>query len=843
MSQRKDYQLKTRADEALMIATETRAISPLTLPEISPAQMPPQRLAQKEILNTLLQGKNPGEYMKETFSHPYTQGLNRQELLMELITMQMAREFALAERRLLLENKLPFYVHTAGMETHQIAVQRWLTNHDAYLPYYRGQAADLYRGGSPEDLLAQDLHRTGDTHSRSRQLGGHIASLERGTIPAISITGPNLLPAVGIGTALNNRREHGMPGNNNFQDKSAIAVAELGDATFAQGEVKEAITQAVKDKSATVIVGYNNLAGISMSLGDSSVDNDPILFARSFTDHGLNIAEVDGTKPVDLVKTTRSAITHTRNRRLPSLVLINNIFRLTDHTSSSNQDWYTPPEELERRKQFDILPKLQQLFVEIGVLTEADLARLTQATRQRIDQAVNEVLGRPTEDPSLVYKDVYSSKSKFGPKQISSNPAVPTVDHLQSSRTAGIDYTDKKRPGFQITGRLYENLVLAQEMRRDPRIVVYGEDVGTLTKDGWDMLPEYFKQKVEQKADKLTPEQIERGYQALKTIEKGYGFEEDPENLAAFAGIIDGKGGVFRITQFLDFLYGKQRSFNFPISEAGIIGTATGRALAGEIPVVEIQFDAYTSPAYQQIHDYLSTLRWRGGGQFGAGMVIRMQGMNRVGGNGIDKAGGIGGIGHGAADISRFIVPGLRHFIPGDVEDMGAGLREAIRVAREHQDPVLVYEPINLYSDKGNYQGAEAHIPLGEAEVVRSGKDLTFLTWSNNVRIAKALANTLGLEGYDVGVINARALGDQFDWDTVVPEIEKANKVMIFEAGRKDGGLLAGQLQQQLFEQLDAPVVWHPARFVPMPAGEENEAYVVPQYSDVLDRARQLIRY
>lgn len=840
-----NYKPSDRGSEALFIARESRSASGLIIPEHSPIQTPARRDVQWEMVNRLAATEDDPElFLKSCIDHDYAQGLNRGELLVEYATMHLAREFAYAERNLNRQGQLEFFVHSSGIEFHQVGIQRWLDNQDPYLPYYRGQTADLHRGGTPEEQLAQDLHRVGDTHSNARQLAGHMASAARGIIPAISITGPNLLPAVGIGNAINDRiKNPNFPPGGNFSKRDAIAVADLGDGTFAQGEVMEAISQAVKDEAATMFVGYNNLAAISMGLKDSSVAGDPILFARSFANHGLLIKDVDGRSLTGFVNAARDAVSYTRESRRPSLLFINNLYRVTDHTSSAFQPWYTAPEELERRKQFDVLPNLKRLYIEAGIATNEQLEFLEQAIKSRIQAAVEEVLARPYENPETVYQDVYAPEFSFGPKKLSENPAVPTVDHLQSTKTEGVHYPEKRNTGIEISGRMYENLVLAQEMRRDPRIVVYGEDIATIGKDGWDILPSYFEQKVAEKKDKLSSDEIELGHLALSDVLKGRGFEADPEAIAAFAQIMDGKGGVFRVTQFLDFLYGRDRLFNFPIREASIIGTATGRALAGEIPIVEIQFDAYTSPAYQQIHDYLSTLRWRGAGQFGAGMVIRMQGMNRVGGNGIDKAGGIGGIGHGAADITRFEVPGLRHFIPGDVEDMGMGLREAIRVARMYKDPVLFYEAINMFNDKGFYQGPEAHVPLGEAEVIKSGSDLLYIAWSNNVRIAKKLAETLEAEGHSVGVLNARSLADQFDWDTAIPQIKKANKIMIFEAGRKDALGLAGQIQQQAFEYLDSPIVTVPARYVPMPAGELNEAYVVPQFPDVLDRSRKLLAY
>lgn len=827
---------------ATLLAPVTETSSGIKEPE--PIAKNPERALQHRIINQALSGReNLSSDLAETFDDPFAQGLNREALLLEYTTAQLARQYAITERNWYRSGSgdIQFYVHTAGMEIAQIAVQRHLSNDDAYGPYYRGQAADLYRGGTPQELFAQDMSRTGDTHSKSRQLGGHVASDWRSELPAISMTGAHMLTMVGIATALNNRQKYPQRKHSRFSRNDAIAVAELGEASMAEGEVMEALSQAVKDKSALVTVVYDNEAGISMGKEDTSVASDPILFARSYEPHGFLIKEVSGMKLYELVETARDVVCYTREKRMPSLLLIRDLYRVTDHTSSSQQEAFTAPNELERRKTFDKLSAYKTHLAEIGIATLEELTAIEQGAKQAIEEALEEVIARPIEKPEKVYEDVYSPHSTYGPIHISNRESVPSLDHLQSTRTEGVDYTDKHRQGPEISARLYTSLVLAQEMKRDPRIVVYGEDVAMVTAADWHNLDTYFSQRSRQKNEIFSQEAIERARTVLDLVQNGQGYKTQPEDFAVFAELMEGKGGVFKHTQFLQWLFGQKRVHNFPIREAGIVGTAIGRAIAGELPVIEMQFDAYTSPAFQQIHDVLSTLRWRGAGQFSAGMVIRIQGMNRIGGDGITRPGGIGGIGHGASDISRFLVPGLRHFIPGDVEDMGAGLREAIRVAGTSHEPVLVYEPINLSNEKGIYQGPSAHIPLGEAEVVNSGEDLTIIAWSNNVRIAKAVSDQLAEEGMDAGVINARALGNQFDWEKVGTEIKRSNRVLIIDAGRKDGDLLAGKIQAQFFDYLDAPVISLGSREVPMPAGKRNEAFVVPQYEDIIAHARQLI--
>lgn len=799
----------------------------------------PNRVTQTEILNQAFgMRENLGNHLSETFGGRLYQGKTRGRIMTEYTTMTLARQYALEEVNIMRsgEGALSFYVHDSGLELAREAWASWTDNNDPNYPYYRGQTVFLHRGGTLEEMFAHDMHRVGDTSTRSRQLPGHYASEQANIIGPLSTTGANFPPAVGHARALED------------DENKRIVIAETGDATMGQGEVMEAVTQAVMDESPVLFVVYNNRAGISMGLKDTSPNDDPIGFARSFHNNGLLVVDVEGTDLEALMEAGRKVVEYTRNERKPALLHVKDLHRVTDHTSSSTQSTFTAPDELERRQGFDRLGQYRDRLVQDGVATEEELETIDQLIKERVRAAGDQVKQRPVEDPKKLYEDVYAPEFKFGPRRVSGISIVPTIDHLQSTRTPGVKYMERRQTGVELKGREYVSLEIARALKRYPNAVVIGEDVAMITKEDWQSLsvdgPEnYFYQRLRKYGDFLTDQQMSQAIRAFELVRLGQGYQADPESFATFSQIMEGKGGVFKNTQFGQWLFGERVS-NYAIREAGIIGTAVGLATEGMLPLAEMQFDVYTANAFQQLHDQVSSLRWRTGGQFKAGMVIRVQGGNRIGGNGIDRPGGLGGLGHGMAEYLRFLVPGLRHFIAGTVEDLGTGLREAFRVAHEYGEPVIVWEPISLANEVGYDQ--DAAVPLGEAEVRRSGTDLVIPAWSTNVRIAEKVSDELAKEGLSVGVVNMRGIGDQTDWDTLVPEIIKAGRVLIPEAGRLDSRLVAGDIQQQCYRYLKrdsdiSPVTVLPARYLPMAAGKENEAFTVPQYADVLSLARELI--
>jgi 2-oxoisovalerate dehydrogenase E1 component len=297
----------------------------------------------------------------------------------------------------------------------------------------------------------------------------------------------------------------------------------------------------------------------------------------------------------------------------------------------------------------------------------------------------------------------------------------------------------------------------------------------------------------------------------------------------------DPKGGVFTVTKGLSSKFGQERVFNSPLAESSIVGTAIGMALAGFLPVIEIQFGDYIWTAMMQIRNEVATMRWRSNGKFSCPMVIRVA---------------VGGYIHGALCHSQNIegffahLPGLYIAYPANAADAKGLLKQALRLS----DPVLFLEHKGLYRQSYAMQPepeSDYYLPFGQAAVVREGKSLTIVTYGMMVHKAVAVNDKLAKEGYELDVIDLRTIYP-VDWERIMASIARTGKVLVLHEDTLTAGFgaeLCAELANRAFEYLDAPVRRLAARDLPVPYSPELESAVLPQEAEIEQAVRELIRY
>ena len=281
---------------------------------------------------------------------------------------------------------------------------------------------------------------------------------------------------------------------------------------------------------------------------------------------------------------------------------------------------------------------------------------------------------------------------------------------------------------------------------------------------------------------------------------------EDP-NVVIFGEDVGPLGGVFRITDGLTRDFGEERVWDSPLAESGIVGTAIGMAMYGMRPVVEMQFDAFSYPAFEQIASHVAKMRNRTRGRVSLPMVIR-----------IPTSGGIGGVEHHSDSSEAYWThtPGLTVVTPSNPADAYSMLREAIR----SDDPVIFLEPKSHYWMKQGAQDSGPALPMNRAAVVREGTDVTLISYGPTVAVALKTAELAAEEDLSIEVVDLRSLSP-FDDETVGASVRKTGRAAVIHEAAQFGGYgaeVAARVTEREFFHLAAPVLRITGADIPFPA-------------------------
>ena len=703
-------------------------------------------------------------------SKPEWHGLRPEELIELYRVMYTSRRIDDREILMKRQNKIFFQISSAGHEAVTAAAGMVLkSGHDWFFTYYRDRALCLMLGMSPYEMFLQAVGAADDPSGGGRQMAGHFGHPAHNIVTSSSPTGTQFLQAVGCAEGLVRSRRLGLPHRTDeFRveaDGDEVVLVCTGDGTTSQGEFWEALNSASNLKLPVIFLVEDNGYAISVPVEVNTPGGSISKLVTGFP--GLYTQEVDGTDPLASYDVMQLATEYCRERKGPALVHAH-VTRPYSHSMSDDERLYKPESEREAEAERDPITTFAAYLIDQGLANDESIEKMKTEIDEQLAEAADRAAERPQPGADTVYHHVYS------PDVDPTSDAFDTEPVPEGDPTTVVDLL---------------NACLRDEMTRDPRIVVFGEDVADATRE-----------------------------QHLDGVK--------------------GKGGVFKVTANLQRQFGSARVFNSPLAEANIVGRAIGMAILGLKPVVEVQFFDYIWPAFHQLRNEMTTMRWRSNGAFKCPVVIRTTYGGYLTG---------GAIYHSQTGASLFThTPGMHVVCPSNAQDSNGLLRTAIRC----DDPVLFLEHKHLYRqtyNKGSYPGPEYMIPLGKANIVRPGSDLTIVTYGALVERTRKAIKLLEKHEIpvDVELIDLRTLSP-LDMDTIRESVKKTNRVIVAYEDAKSWGYgaeISARIADELFEWLDAPVRRITSTDTFVGYAPSLEAAILPQVDDIAEAIAELAEY
>jgi len=668
--------------------------------------------------------------------------------------VQCSRAMDAIEETTLVPAKKIFYQFSArGHDMAQVLLGLHLTHpKDAICGYYRSRPILLSLGVALEDALGSAMGRAGG-YSDGRDIGvvfNYPNTDGASALPMCGGVGAQYTPTAGYAQAI---EYHKSVLGDRYYD-GAIGVVLGGDASVATSGFWSALTIATTLKLPTLFYIEDNGYGISVPGKFQTPGENIAKNLASFS--GLHVLDGDGTDPEQAADLIADAVGHVRGGNGPCLLHLN-VPRLEGHSFQDTQA-YKSKDTIEREWLRDPLPKLKAHVVP-SLMSAADWDAAERATKERVERAAQIADQRPVAEPSLVTRFVFDE----GELQTEGG-------QLNAGYMAPVSSDQAKPEGARINMITAIRRTLDHELTINPRVVVFGEDVGP-------------------------------------------------------------KGGVHGVTLGMQEKHGEGRVFDTSLSEEGIIGRAVGMAIAGLMPVPEIQFRKYADPATEQIND-CGTMRWRTANRFAAPMVVRMP-------IGFFKCGDPW---HSQTNEVQFVhAPGWRVAAPSNAEDAVGLLRTALR----GNDPVMFLEHRNMLdaaSARRPYPGDGFALPFGRAKRVREGADITIVTWGAMLERCEAAAEK---SGASADILDLRTLAP-WDSEAVLASVRRTHRCLIVHEDIGTGGFgaeIAAVVADYAFLDLDAPVARVTMPDIPSPHHPDLMEWALPSVEKIAAKIEDLVRF
>jgi 2-oxoisovalerate dehydrogenase E1 component len=650
----------------------------------------------------------------------------------------------LEETRLVPEKKILYQFSARGHDMAQVLLGLRLKDGDAACGYYRSRPLLLALGVPLADALGSGMGRAGG-YSDGRDIGAVFNYPNPGgahALPMCGGVGAQYTPAAGWAQAIQYKTEVLGEG-----PMDAMALVLGGDASCATGGFWSALTIATTQQLPMLFYVEDNGYGISVPSSFQTPGGDIAANLASFS--GLTIFTGDGTEPAEAARLVEQAVAHARGRKGPALLRLT-VPRLEGHSFQDTQT-YKSEAVVAAEKARDPLPKLEAFCAAQGI---NDWSAIGEAAAAEVEAARADAEARPVSSPRAVTRHVFFEGELQG---IGGRAGldVPTIDQPAPE-------------GQRINMVTAIRRVLDQELAANPRVLVFGEDVGP-------------------------------------------------------------KGGVHAVTLGLQDKYGAARVFDTSLNEEGIIGRAVGMALAGLMPVPEIQFRKYAEPATEQISD-CGTMRWRTHNRFAAPIVVRIPG-------GFFKCGDPW---HSQTNEVQFVhSPGWKVAVPSNAEDAVGLLRASLR----GHDPVIFFEHRAMLDDswaRRPWPGDAFALPFGRARKTREGDAITIVTWGAMVPRCEAAAEEVSAD-----VIDLRTLMP-WDREMVLESVRRTRRCLIVHEDLRTGGFgaeIAAVVADEAFLDLDAPVARVTMPDIPSPHHPSLLEAVVPSVDQIRAEIDRLVGF